>query len=240
MSVTDPIELGWFTLCVPAGDLDETREFYESLGFIAVGGAKEHGYLVVSNGAAELTPMGFLEENLMNFRGGDIPALARELESRGFTLKDHHVYDPSKWPPAYNNDDSGKPLPYEDSGDFTVVDPDGNSLYFDSVPTERAMYRSDQRYCTPLSGAVRAEPALGPMLYHVPVRDLAAAREFYSRLGLSVTEETPERTVLANHERIGFRIALCPGAEGPWVEFAPGRGTPEVHRDPRGLELRIV
>ncbi len=188
----DPIELGWFTLCMKAPDLAAMVGFYEKLGFIVVGGNPAHGYAVVASGPIALTPMSFLKDDLPNFRGGDIRGLARELDRRGFELWHGDGFDPSdpaaglqggarpydiaKWPAEFHTAPDGRPLPTDDSGDFMVQDQDGVVLYFDSVPVERTRYRAGERFCSEkMRGDEPGDPDLGRFLVELGVRDLAAS-----------------------------------------------------------------
>ncbi|MCH7471365.1 hypothetical protein IIA79_00225 [bacterium] len=226
-----PLELGWFTLCLKASDLNATLDFYKKLSFEVVGGNPEHGYAVINNAHTELTPMGFLESNLLNFRGGNIPELAGELAGRGLELTHHgdndptkeaveHIpgykqYDPSKWPPEYNNDKDGNPLPYEDSGDFIIMDPDGNTLYFDSVPAERARYKAGNRFCAEsVTGELNeGQLLLGNFTYCLNVKDISVSVDFYRELGLTLCEEHRGKgwAVLGYDEPSPFRLSLYQG-----------------------------
>jgi hypothetical protein len=184
--------------------------------------------------------MGFLKSNLMNFRGGDILALAKTLAERGFELQKRKAYDPSKWPAKYHTDDDGNALAIEDSGDFTITDPDGNALYFDSVPIERARYRAGDRYCTAKTEVALVDglPKLESMVYHLPVKDLATSKAFYERLGLSVLSEDGKRCAMGNGLRIPFRITLCAGEDKPWIALV-GAAEPGERTDPDGQLLRF-
>ena len=258
---TIPFELGWFTLAKPAAALDETKKFYFALGFAQVGGHPEHGYAVFGNGHCEVTSMGFLTEYLLNFRGGAIDDLSERLEALGFELDGHNRYDPSKWPANFHTDEDGNEIPCVDSGDFKIVDSDGNVLYFDSVPVERVRYEAGELRSTDEAQEVTPDPDLGRFLLHLPVADLDAAIAYYARLGLSACEThsaEPEAVVVGNGQRVGFEVALVPNADSPWLQFAVDDVAAIVAQlqareidvsevdgvamlnDPDGLEIRIV
>jgi catechol 2,3-dioxygenase-like lactoylglutathione lyase family enzyme len=235
---TPAMELGWFTLCMKSADIQRTLDFYGRLDFRVVGGNPEHGYAVLNNGRTHLTPMTFLPGPLLNFRGGDIVALAGELQRRG--LRVFHAegtnptdeqarrpgprrYDPASWPASMHTGPDGAPLPIEGAGDFLIADPDGHLLYFDSVPVERARYRAGERFCSPgVTGEV-APGALDPghLVVQLRVRDLAASREFYGRLGLAVQHEAPALGYLemGNDLPIPFTVGLSAGAPEDLLRF---------------------
>jgi catechol 2,3-dioxygenase-like lactoylglutathione lyase family enzyme len=215
MSITKPsashsaLELGWFTLCLKAGKYKEMLDFYRKLGFKNVGGQPEHGWATLANGATELAVMSFLQSNLINFRGGPIATLAAELERRGFHLfhqtqtdptspeaRVHgpRSYDPAKWPAEFHTGKDGNLLSPEDAGDFLIEDPDGHLLLFDTVPVERMRYQAGDRFASDqVTGAYdEGQLRLGRFVLQLHVKDPAASRAFYERLGLHVTKEVPE------------------------------------------------
>ena len=65
---------------------------------------------------------GHIDENLINFRGGDIEAIAEELTARGIELT----------MPVRRHPDG--------SWNAEVRDPDGNSIFFTTFPEERERY----------------------------------------------------------------------------------------------------
>lgn len=57
---------GAFSISLPVADLETSRDFYATLGFVAVGGSLEEGYLILRNGAAVI--------GIFNFDGMDFSA----------------------------------------------------------------------------------------------------------------------------------------------------------------------
>ena len=55
------MNLGAFSISLAVEDLDHSKAFYEKLGFIPVGGAREHNYHVMRNGT---TSIGLFSPNL--------------------------------------------------------------------------------------------------------------------------------------------------------------------------------
>jgi uncharacterized glyoxalase superfamily protein PhnB len=65
-----------------------------------------------------------IEENLINFRGGDVDAIYREATENGLEFAK----------PAKEHSDG--------SWNATVYDPDGNAVFFNTFPREREQYLS--------------------------------------------------------------------------------------------------
>jgi catechol 2,3-dioxygenase-like lactoylglutathione lyase family enzyme len=151
--MTDPA-LGWPTLCFAVKDLAATLEFCAGLGFRPVGGDPSQGWVALAAGPVEVALMGFLSADMLNLRGGDVPVIAGWLGGRGvpvFHILGHdpsaqtreegpRAFNPAGWPDSWLNGPDGLPLPIEGSGDCLVEDPDGNRVYFDTVPAERARF----------------------------------------------------------------------------------------------------
>ena len=109
------MELGRFEMCLNVRDPAASRAFYETLGFAAVGGSSSDAYLIVRNEAVSVgLYQGHIGENLLNFRGGDVFAIAAALEAAGLTLE--------------------TPVEVEPDGTHgaTLRDPDGNLIYFNT------------------------------------------------------------------------------------------------------------
>lgn len=116
------MHLGWCDVCLRVGDVGRSRAFYEGLGFRRVEGVDEQGWAVVVH---ETVRLGLYEARHMgsnpmtlNFRGGDVLAIARELESHGYAF-----------------DSPAKPGP-AGGASATLKDPDGYALFFDTAPNE--------------------------------------------------------------------------------------------------------
>ncbi len=171
--MSEPIDLGWFCICLNAADVEASAEFYEKLGFREIGETAPKVRISLAHGTDVLTPMNFLKANHINFRGGDIDALATELKSRGFEVRGLNTG------------------PERECGDFTITDPAGNDVFFNTFPRERKAYLDGQRFtfaelATSAGNPTDGEPALGRLLYRLDVKDLAASISFYEKLGLSV------------------------------------------------------
>jgi catechol 2,3-dioxygenase-like lactoylglutathione lyase family enzyme len=116
------MDFGWCDICLRVKDVERSREFYEGLGFHRVEGNDVAGWAIVVH---EAVRVGLYEKKhmgddpvMLNFRGGDVLAIAKELQSRGF------AFDvPPKAGP-------------EGGGSATLRDPDGYAIFFDTAPGE--------------------------------------------------------------------------------------------------------
>jgi catechol 2,3-dioxygenase-like lactoylglutathione lyase family enzyme len=121
------MELGTFSVSLSDEDLGRSRTFYEALGFEAVGGDPEHGYVMLRNGDAVIGLFqGMFEGNILTFNPGwsgpheevdgafpDVREIAARLEEAGVALT------------ARELPDEGGP------GHVALVDPDGNAILID-------------------------------------------------------------------------------------------------------------
>ena len=122
------LELGAFSVSLAVADLDASRRFYETLGFVVSGGDPDHGYLILRNGEATLGLFhGVFAGNILTFNPGLTGRMqrvrdftdVREIET---TLRGAGV-EPVEWVVA----DAGEDGPAH----LTVVDPDGNTILID-------------------------------------------------------------------------------------------------------------
>ena len=115
------MRLGRLELSLNVSDLAAAREFYSKLGFRSIEGDERNGYLIMGDGANTLgLYQGHIPANLLNFRGGDVFAIATALESAGLTL------------------DSPAQIEPDGSSGAWISDPDGNRLYFNTAVGETA------------------------------------------------------------------------------------------------------
>ncbi|MGD8717531.1 MAG: VOC family protein [Candidatus Zixiibacteriota bacterium] len=115
------IDPGEFVLCLNVKDLGRSLEFYRRLGLEQIGGVPDEGWAILGRRNLKLGLFeGHIEKNLLNFRGGDVFALARELESRGLTIL------------------RGPERESDGSAGAWLADPDDNLIYFNTCPDEEA------------------------------------------------------------------------------------------------------
>ncbi len=113
------LDTGWLEVCLNVRNLALSIEFYEKIGFVHVGGETESGWAVMENDACRFSLyQGHLEGNVLNFRGGDIQKIGEALKERGVEMKTDVESEP------------------DGSLGCTLVDPDGNLIYFNTHPDE--------------------------------------------------------------------------------------------------------
>ena len=209
---TGPIEraLGFYNLCLKTACLDGTVAFYRRLGFGPTGEDAPGLRVSLAKGPDVLTFMTFLEGDVINFRGAHIHALMTALRAAGVDVTGYNRRADQQ---PLMVDEAGAPLPENACGHFTVYDPDGHELFFNTHPWERA----------PFEAAIRSGPA-GPgarsdaVAYCVHVADLAASRSFYETLGLRVVPDARGAWVTPHPRDSAVHFALrlrADGAEGP-------------------------
>jgi len=126
--VSEPLDLGTFSVSLTVADLDRSRDFYERLGFRVTGGSTEDRYLILVNGPAIVGLFqGLFERNILTFNPGvvlpvdgagaqprkqftDVREIQARLEEAGLELTE--TTDPDGTGPAH----------------ITLVDPDGNPI----------------------------------------------------------------------------------------------------------------
>ena len=118
--------LGCFSLSLSVKDLATSKQFYENLGFTVFAGEMEHNFLIMKNGETNIGLFqGMFEGNMMTFNPGwDNNAQSKEsfqdvrewlavCKEKGMTVTSESI-----------NTDQGP-------ANFSIVDPDGNTILFD-------------------------------------------------------------------------------------------------------------
>ncbi len=114
------MELGWLDTCIRVSDVARSRAFYEALGLKQVEGKDDEGWAVMVRGD---TRIGLFEPQFMstpfslNFRGGDVLAIAAELERLGYSMEK-----------AATKNEAG--------ASASLKDPDGTAIFFDTATNE--------------------------------------------------------------------------------------------------------
>ena len=119
------MDLGEYHPCLNVKDLEASIRFYEKLGFEMIGDHRQEKWAIMRHNNMILNLFqGHIVEDLINFRGGDIQAIAAALEAQGLELS--------------------KPAAVESDGSWSaeIRDPDGNVIYFNIFPDERAQYQN--------------------------------------------------------------------------------------------------
>ncbi len=127
----DGMDLGNLTCCLACADLAKTSAFYETLGLVPAGGDPKLGWSIFARrdhlpkpGTRMLTTylslfQDMIPADLLNFRGGDVAAIAEKLGEAGVDLQEGVREAP----------DGGRSL--------LIYDPDEHPLFFDTTPPER-------------------------------------------------------------------------------------------------------
>ena len=245
--------LGFYNICLKTDELGETVAFYRELGFEPTGEDAPGLRVSLANGEDVLTFMSFLDADLINFRGAHIHRLMREIQVAGVDVTGYNELLAEQ---PLMLDETGEPLPENECGHFTVHDPDGHELFFNTHPPER----------TPFETAMAAgrknddrtsHRLLGRLIYGLDVTDLNASLGFYETLGLRVVRDPNGAWVMppARHHAAHFVLRLRESeTAGSLVRFYGGTasgdtvqargfarlGTGWQGKDPDGRRLEIL
>ena len=120
------MELGAFSVSLSVSNIEESKVFYQKLGFEIVGGDQSQNWLVLKNGDHKVGLFqGMFEGNIMTFNPGwdqsrktlesftDVRGLLKEFEAQGVNIMQESI--------------SGESGP----SSFSIKDPDGNSILID-------------------------------------------------------------------------------------------------------------
>ncbi len=120
------MKLGAFSVSLAVKNIEESKVFYEKLGFEVIGGDQSQNWLIVRNGDHTIGLFqGMFEGNIMTFNPGwdkscntlesfsDVRELLKEFKSQGVNITQESI--------------SGESGP----SSFSVIDPDGNSILID-------------------------------------------------------------------------------------------------------------
>ncbi|MBU8732169.1 MULTISPECIES: VOC family protein [Cytobacillus] len=120
------MKLGAFSVSLTVKDINKSKEFYEKLGFEALGGDIAQNWLILKNENCVIGLFqGMFEKNILTFNPGwnqnaenlegftDIRELQKQLKEQGIQI-------------INEADESGA-----GPASFTLEDPDGNAILFD-------------------------------------------------------------------------------------------------------------
>lgn len=120
------MQLGNFSVSLSVSDLQASKAFYGSLGFVPVGGDEEQRWIILRNGDCIVGLFqGMFEKNMLTFNPGwnaqcetlpeftDVRDLQRQLKSQGVSFA--------------SEADEGTSGP----ASFMIIDPDGNPILVD-------------------------------------------------------------------------------------------------------------
>lgn len=140
---------GWLSLCLRVEDLAASKAFYMKLGMRLISEA-EGKTAVLGYGVHRIALMTFLDENLINFRAGDVLAAERELKAVFPDLEgDSEHYTREQYDAA------------ADGVCWATRDPDGNEILFDTHALEAGPDFVRERSLDVLRGAAEELERMG-------------------------------------------------------------------------------
>lgn len=120
------MELGAFSLSLAVKNIEESKVFYQKLGFEVIGGDQSQNWLIIRNGDHTIGLFqGMFEGNMMTFNPGwdkncqtlesfsDVRELLAEFKSQGVEITQESI-----------SSDNGP-------ASFSIKDPDGNAILID-------------------------------------------------------------------------------------------------------------
>jgi predicted lactoylglutathione lyase len=117
------MDLGENFPCLSVKDLAKSMDFYRQLEFAVLEDHSDEQWAVLQHNNMLLCLYeAHIDENLINFRGGDVADIAKTLRARGVALeRDAELHEDGSW-------------------SAELRDPDGNSIFFNTFPDERDTY----------------------------------------------------------------------------------------------------
>ncbi len=120
------MDMGCFSISLSVKNLQDSKHFYEKLGFVVFAGEESHNFLIMKNGSTNIGLFhGMFEDNILTFNPGwdqhaekvnsftDVRDLKRHFEAKNIEIIQESI--------------SGESGP----SSFAIVDPDGNSILID-------------------------------------------------------------------------------------------------------------
>ena len=120
------MELGAFSVSLSVSNIEESKVFYQKLGFAIVGGDQSQNWLILKSGDHTIGLFhGMFEGNIMTFNPGwdkncktlesyiDVRDLLKDFEDQGVNILQKSI--------------TGESGP----SSFSITDPDGNSILID-------------------------------------------------------------------------------------------------------------
>jgi catechol 2,3-dioxygenase-like lactoylglutathione lyase family enzyme len=117
------MDLGQCYLCLNVANLEASVDFYRRLGFEIIEDHSVENWVHLQHNNLILSLyQEHIENNLINFRGGDIEFIVHEAEKNELRF-------------------GQKPTKHQDgSWSAEIKDPDGNIIFFNTFPKEREKY----------------------------------------------------------------------------------------------------
>ena len=141
--------LGWPSVCIRVQDLEASKAFYMKLGLEFISEVPDLR-VTMGFGSFRLALMTFLDENLLNMRGGDVPKAFTLLKSEFPGLEG----EPENYTAEQHDADA-------DGCFWATRDPDGNMIFFDTNVKESSAEGVRRRVEEVLEGALSELAAIG-------------------------------------------------------------------------------
>ena len=117
------MDLGECHLCLNVADMAAALDFYVKLHFDLREDHVDEGWAILSHNNLVLgLYQGHIDSMVINFRGGDVAALAADAAAKGLPFKKKVQEHPNG------------------SWSAELLDPDGNVIFLNTYPDERARY----------------------------------------------------------------------------------------------------
>ena len=113
------MDIGWHDICLKTNNMQATKAYYQALGLEVTHDSE--GWVHLTNGDISISLMGFLSENWLNFRGGDIETIRARLQELD-------IEAPGKVETYFEDGSTGT--------HWQSRDPEGNVVYFDTTEGE--------------------------------------------------------------------------------------------------------
>jgi len=120
------MELGAFSVSLAVKDIEESKVFYQNIGFKVIGGEQAQNWLILRSGDHTIGLFqGMFDSNIMTFNPGwdqkcqkqdsftDVRDILKDFEAKGISIDNQSM--------------SGEAGP----SSFSIKDPDGNSILID-------------------------------------------------------------------------------------------------------------
>ncbi|MCB0113604.1 MAG: VOC family protein [Caldilineaceae bacterium] len=112
------MNLGTFSVSLAVADLPASRAFYEKLGFEAIDGQPDEGWIILRNGDTHIGLFQkMFEKNILTFNPTDVRAIQAQLKAQGIQLIEEAA-------------------PGDGPTHITLLDPDGNPILIDQHPAD--------------------------------------------------------------------------------------------------------
>ncbi len=119
------LDLGGFSMSLAVADLEVSKAFYTTLGFVVLHEVEEPRYAILKNGLTTIGLFqGVIEQNIMTFNPGLLADLSRPASFTDVREIERHLVAEGVELTETTHSDSGP-------AHLSLVDPDGNVIMID-------------------------------------------------------------------------------------------------------------